>query len=441
MTRRSITIDQGPAATYHVKLNTASLNPRPVEGFGGAFTAASGVNYKKLSDDDKRKFIELYFGQSGLRYTMGRIPINSCDFSPYTYNFDNVSDDFALEHFDESLKGDEDTGMIQLMHDALGKASLKLFGSPWSPPYWMKAGDHSMIGSANPCLKQDKRYKQAWADYFVKWIQSYGKKKIPIWGVTQQNEPQFYFNTRWEACSYDPANQTEFIRDYLGPTLNKTFGDKVKIMYMDYTKDHLMEVSDVVLQDSKAAQYIYGAGVHWYTFDQISNLENFKAKYGSKYALLGTEACTCDWDSGFFHNSAWQRAARYVHGVIVDFMHGGATGWVDWNLLLNEKASHANRGGPNHADNYCYAHIHIDNASQLVIQPSYYAFGHITKFIAPGARMVTSVNVTNSTSSPIFTINTLEAMAFVNEAKTELEIIVRTRPPTPYSRSSSSRTQ
>lgn len=65
---------------------------------------------------------------------------------------------------------------------------------------------------------------------------------------------RFYFNTRWEACSYDPANQTEFIRDYLGPTLNKTFGDKVKIMYMDYTKDHLMEVSDVVLQDSKAAQ-------------------------------------------------------------------------------------------------------------------------------------------------------------------------------------------
>ncbi|EER04059.1 glucosylceramidase, putative, partial [Perkinsus marinus ATCC 50983] len=109
MTRRSITIDQGPAATYHVKLNTASLNPRPVEGFGGAFTAASGVNYKKLSDDDKRKFIELYFGQSGLRYTMGRIPINSCDFSPYTYAFANVSDDFALEHFDESLEGDEDT--------------------------------------------------------------------------------------------------------------------------------------------------------------------------------------------------------------------------------------------------------------------------------------------------------------------------------------------
>lgn len=75
MTRRSVTITNGSAATYHVKLNSgrsiwvsalthvcpfsASLSQRPVEGFGGAFTAASGVNYKKLSDEDKRKFIEL----------------------------------------------------------------------------------------------------------------------------------------------------------------------------------------------------------------------------------------------------------------------------------------------------------------------------------------------------------------------------------------------
>ncbi|KAF4722107.1 hypothetical protein FOZ62_025211, partial [Perkinsus olseni] len=169
--------------------------------------------------------------------------------------------------------------------------------------------------------------------------------------------------------------------------------------------------------------YIYGAGVHWYGFDQVYNLERFKAKYGTKYALLGTEASTCNWDT-FFFNTPWKRAARYVHGVIVDFMHGGATGWVDWNLLLDQLAAHDNRGGPNHAGNNCFAHIHIDNASQLMIHPSYYAFGHITKFVAPGARMVTSLSVSESRLSSIFTIDTLEAMAFVNEAKTELDVIV-----------------
>lgn len=70
----------------------------------------------------------------------------------------------------------------------------------------MKAGNHKMIGSPLSCLKKDKKYKQVWADYFVRWvcavpaseysdstiaqIQAYEKKNIPIWGVTQQNEPQ-----------------------------------------------------------------------------------------------------------------------------------------------------------------------------------------------------------------------------------------------------------
>ncbi|KAF4726125.1 hypothetical protein FOZ62_015971, partial [Perkinsus olseni] len=152
--------------------------------------------------------------------------------------------------------------------------------SPWSPPYWMKNGNHPMVGSPYPCLKQDKKYKQAWADYFVRWIQAYEKKNIPIWGVTQQNEPLFYINFWWEACSFSPSQQTDFIRDYLGPTLNRTFGDRVKLMYMDFVKEFLMDVSDVLLQDSKAAQFIYGAGVHWYGFDQVYNLERFKTKYG-----------------------------------------------------------------------------------------------------------------------------------------------------------------
>ncbi|KAF4672946.1 hypothetical protein FOL47_011216 [Perkinsus chesapeaki] len=423
MTRRDVKVEPGRASNYHVKLNAGLLNSRAVEGFGAAFTAASGVNYKKLSDENKKKLIELYFGESGIGYTMGRIPINSCDFSPYSYNFDNVSDDFNLDHFDDSLKGDVDNGMTDMIHDALATTSLKLFGSPWSPPYWMKAGNHSMVGSSNPCLKNDTRYHKAWAHYFVKWIQSYEKKNISIWGVTQQNEPEFFSNEKWEACSYDPGNQTAFIRDYLGPALNATFSDRVKLMFMDYTKDHLMKTSDAVLGDPEAAKYIYGAGIHWYTFDQVENLDGFKAKYGEKYALLGTEACTCSYDYVLF-NTPWKRAARYVHGVMVDFIRGGATGWVEWNLLLDEIAAEDNRGGPNHAGNNCYAHIHIDDSNQLVIHPSYYAFGHITKFVRPGGRMVTSLEVSESKSSTIPFINTLEAIAFVNEAKTELQVIV-----------------
>ncbi|KAF4673928.1 hypothetical protein FOL47_009959, partial [Perkinsus chesapeaki] len=399
------------------------LNSRAVEGFGAAFTAASGVNYKKLSDENKKKLIELYFGESGIGYTMGRIPINSCDFSPYSYNFDNISDDFNLDHFDDSLKGDVDNGMIDMIHDALATTSLKLFGSPWSPPYWMEAGNHSMVGSPNPCLKNDTRYHKAWAHYFVKWIQSYEKKNISIWGVTQQNEPQFFDNVRWEACSYDGGSQTAFIRDFLGPTLRKAFGERIKLMFLDMTKEYLVETADVLLQDPEAAQYIYAAAVHWYSGDEIPKLEEYKAKYGDRYGLLSTEHCTCDWDSLRF-DTPWKRAARYVHGAIVDFTNGGSTAWIDWNLLLDSVPGEHGRGGPNHANMNCYAHIHVDANGQLAINPSYYAFGHITRFVRPGARMVKSLEVIDSNQSTIYSIKTLEAMAFVNEAKTELELIV-----------------
>jgi len=89
-------------------------------------------------------------------------------------------------------------GLITLIKDAveankqLAVSELKIFGSPWSPPSWMKNGDHTMVGSLSPCLKEDDRYKQAWARYFGKWAQAYENQiGIAIWGFTVQNEPAF----------------------------------------------------------------------------------------------------------------------------------------------------------------------------------------------------------------------------------------------------------
>lgn len=76
-------------------------------GFGGAFTEASAINWRKLSDEDQAALIHLYFGDpadGGLGYTMGRVPINSCDFSPATYTFDDTEGDVELDHFDNSVQ-------------------------------------------------------------------------------------------------------------------------------------------------------------------------------------------------------------------------------------------------------------------------------------------------------------------------------------------------
>eukprot|EP00965_Chrysotila_dentata_P228954 6196896-Pleurochrysis_carterae.AAC.3 len=117
-----------------------------VVGFGGAFTEAAAINWRLLSQHDQEEVIRRYFAspeEGGLGYTLGRVPINSCDFSPASYNFDNVTGDMDLKNFDMSVKHDVEVGMVPMIkaaQDMISKrgAKLMLYASPWSPPAWMK---------------------------------------------------------------------------------------------------------------------------------------------------------------------------------------------------------------------------------------------------------------------------------------------------------------
>ena len=159
-------------------------------GFGGAFTEASAINFYGLPQDRQDKVIDLYFGSGGIGLTLGRIHINSCDFSPQSYSFDDIAGDYDLTYFDWEVTHDNAKilPMIRLAQSALaghGRA-LKLLASPWSPPAWMKRpvdGVQSMTGSALPNgLKDDHKTMLAWANYISKFIGAYENKGAPILG-------------------------------------------------------------------------------------------------------------------------------------------------------------------------------------------------------------------------------------------------------------------
>lgn len=65
-------------------------------GFGGAFTEASAYNFFQLPVPQRDKFLEAYFGDNGIGYSVGRIHINSCDFSLGSYSFDDVDGDYEV---------------------------------------------------------------------------------------------------------------------------------------------------------------------------------------------------------------------------------------------------------------------------------------------------------------------------------------------------------
>lgn len=164
-------------------------------GFGGAFTEASAHNFFKLPPAIQEKFMDLYFGPNGINYNMGRIHINSCDFSISTYSFDDVPNDYDLLFFDTEVTHDQ-AQILPFIRKAMSTSRfpMKILASPWSPPAWMKQGvNKSMTGSGVPNgLIDTDDIKTTWAKYISKFMEAYESQGVKVWAVTPQNEPGMF---------------------------------------------------------------------------------------------------------------------------------------------------------------------------------------------------------------------------------------------------------
>lgn len=348
------------------------LNPRKqyqsILGFGGAFTESAANTFYRLPAEKQKEVLSSYFDpHKGHGYTLCRTHINSCDFSLGHYAYAEVPDDWGLDHF--SIERDRQylLPMIQSAFSAV-PVPLKLLASPWSPPAWMKTNGKMARGG-----KLRDACRQVWADYYVRYIQAYAEAGVPVWGVSVQNEPMAVQS--WDSCIYTAQEERNFVRDYLGPTLAAQDLSDVRIVVWDHNRDLMFKRARAILRDSEAAKYVWGVGFHWYeTPNRFKNLEKVHHKFPDVH-LLFTEGC----QEGGVHLGEWGLGERYAHNMINDLNHW-TVGWIDWNMLLDEQ------GGPNHVGNYCSAQIIGDTQTgELHYQSSYYYFGHIARYVQPGA--------------------------------------------------------
>ena len=366
-------------------------------GFGGAFTEATAINWRKLSASDQAKVIRLYFAdpkEGGLGYTMGRVPINSCDFSPSSYTFDDEEGDIDLKHFDSTVQHDVDNGMVPMIKAAVAAAKdrgvpLKLVASPWSPPAWMKKPVQGIGQSMTASAKPDgllPEMQRPWAKYFSKWLSAYKAYGIDYWAVTVQNEPEA--TAGWESMLWSPKFMASFVRDHLGPVLKAEQPD-VKIIGFDHNKDHVIEWATGLYKDPEAAKYFSGVGVHWYGGLNTDKLQAAHDLAPDKF-LLATEACNCVGNVVFSSPNLaawWTRAEKLALDILED-LRFWCVGWIDWNLLVDTE------GGPNHLKNLCDANIIVDaenkmgTGSPLIRQASFYYMGHFSRYLLPGSKRV-----------------------------------------------------
>lgn len=345
-------------------------------GIGGALTDAAAETFAKLPKVQQQEFLQAYYSPTaGIGYTLGRTSIHSSDFSSgsYTYVADNDRDlkTFSVRH-DEQFR----IPFIKQVQAAAG-GRLTLFVSPWSPPGWMK-DNHTMLQGG----KLLPEFRQAWANYYVKFIKEYERQGIPIWGLTVQNEPMA--KQTWESCNFTAEDERDFVKGYLGPTLRKGGLGTKKLIGWDHNRDLMFQRASTLFDDPDASQYYWGLGYHWYetwtgSQMQFDNLRRVHETYPDKN-LIFTEGSVERFK--FEGIKDWALGERYGNSMINDF-NAGTVAWTDWNVLLDET------GGPNHVQNFCYAPVIGDTRSgQLIYTNAYYYIGHFSKFIRPGARRI-----------------------------------------------------
>mmetsp|Transcript_70546 Transcript_70546/g.228489 ORF Transcript_70546/g.228489 Transcript_70546/m.228489 type:complete len:841 (-) Transcript_70546:76-2598(-) len=378
-------------------------------GFGGAFTESSASVLERLSSANQERVVDAYFCEgAGLGYNMGRLHMNSCDFSDGNWSCCDTPGEKGSELKDFSVQRYETIifPMVRRAVKAAGKPLL-LLASPWSPPAWMKDTGTMLVGGK---LKAECR--SLWAEFYVRFARALEAAGLPLWAFTVQNEPDA--QNSWENCLFSPEEERDFIRDHLGPALESS-GMDLKLIGWDHNRDDLFLRARTIYNDPAAAKHVWGMGYHWYgdpraewwadagsqvCFNNVAAVHDLRPE---KHIIV-TETCQ---ELGP-HIGDWAVAERYAESIITDF-NNWCEGWIDWNLLLDET------GGPNHVGNCCSAPIIADTVNdRVLLQPSYYYIGHFSRYIQPGAQRV------------LCTANRdcLEATAFVNPDETLVVVVM-----------------
>ena len=206
----------------------------------------------QLPQEQRERLLKELFTSEGLNLDMVRHTIGASDYSvnasgepsSYTYNDIESGTDYNMDHF--SIDKDQEVADM-LKQVAVLKPDIKVLGTPWTAPAWMKYGEKTMNGwyldYNNPQIYE------AYARYFVKYIQAYQAQGIPIYGMTLQNEPEFT-TANYPSMSMGAEEQAMFIRDYLGPAIQDA-GLDTRIITYDHNWDQAVEYTGSVLGDKR----------------------------------------------------------------------------------------------------------------------------------------------------------------------------------------------
>lgn len=351
-----------------------------IDGFGGAITESVGYTLSQMPSSTQKEILAAVFGAEGLRYTLVRTSIDSCDFALSQYEASPAPDaPFDLRH--------DETYVIPYIQAAqeVCPVPIGVMLTPWSPPAYMKSnGERSHGGKLKPA------YYSVWADYICRYIRAYQARGLDVVKLSVQNEPNA--NQLWDSCLFSSEEEKTFLRDYLYPALVREGLQEIAVYIWDHNKERLFDrVCEIV--DETTAHMIAGAAFHWYSGDHFDALRLVRAQYPN-LSLLFSEGCI-EYNR-FDRNDQLKSARMYAHDMIGNY-NAGMNTFLDWNIALDTD------GGPNHAQNFCEAPI-LCNPKTGVYEKrlSYDYIRHFSRFIAPGARHLSTTTFSTEVDAAAF---------------------------------------
>ena len=348
-----------------------SIRYQQIEGFGGSLTDSSAWVLSRASASQQASILSALFDrQAGIGLNFLRQPIGSSDFSLNAFTYDDI-DPFGTDYALSNFSIDHDRAYILPLLRAARSLNpgLKIMASPWTPPAWMKTEGSLQAGSLRTTAYE------AYANYFVKFVQAYQAEGVPIDSLTVQNEP--LTTPPYPSMYMLPDAQATFIGQNLGPALSRA-GLHPRIFAWDHNWDTAYPFT--VLSNAAAAQYVSGVAFHCYGGQPgaMSDLHN-------AYPNVDVAMTECGDSSRATFGDKLTYDTRVT---IISSLRNWARSVAKWNLVLNEN------GGPklySGACLNCAGMVTINSSSGAVsYNEDYYAIGHASRFIQPGAYRVYS---------------------------------------------------
>ena len=366
-----------------------------IDGFGYTLTGGSATLINKLPEAAKDSLLKELFStkNNGIGVSYLRISVGASDLSAAPFSYNDLPEGQTDPNQEKFSMAMEQTDFIPVLKRILAiNPAIKIMGSPWSPPTWMKDNNSFKGGSLKPELYQ------SYAKYFVKYIEAMKAEGITIDAITIQNEPLHPGNV--PSMYMEAKDQANFIKTALGPAF-KSAGIKTKIIVYDHNADR-PDYPITILKDPEAAKYVDGSAFHLYG-GKIEALSTVHEAFPNKN-LYFTE----QWVGGpsnFPEDLKW-----HVSTLIIGATRNWSKNVLEWNLAADPEYKPHTVGGCTS----CLGALTIGNGVSRNV--AYYIIGHASKFVPAGSVRIAS-NLVNKLDNVAFkTPNGKMVLIVVNNA-------------------------